>query len=127
VAALKVIAYVVAFLLGPTLGALGSAVTLALMVSLRGILADNRNLWRLLRGLGSILSGVLAVWVGRWVFSWFGYRPSVLMVVLMGGAFVIFSIRHLSEVFGSENLVDELVNDLAYVVGLVVGAVRFDG
>jgi len=90
--AMALIAYALAFLLGPTKEALGSAVTLA-VITLRGPLATHPDFWRLTQNASSALTGGQTVWVGKWLFSSFGYQPTLLIVVVIGAAFVVAAVR----------------------------------
>ena len=87
-----VVTYALAILLGPTLEALGSAVTLA-MITLRGLLATHPDFWRLTQSASSVLTGGPAVWVSKWLFSSLGYQPTLLIAVVIGAAFTMSAVR----------------------------------
>src|SRR3989441_7595068 len=84
--AMALVAYALAFLLGPTKEALGSAVTLA-VITLRGPLAIHPDFWRLTQNASSVLTGGQTVWVGKWMLSSFGYRPTLVLMAGIWGAF----------------------------------------
>src|SRR3989449_2715582 len=90
--AMALVAYALAFLLGPTKEALGSAVTLA-VITLRGPLATHPDFWRLTQNASSVLTGGQTVWVGKWLFSSFGYQPTLLIVMVIGAAFIVAAVR----------------------------------
>src|SRR3989441_630613 len=90
--AMALVAYALAFLLGPTKEALGSAVTLA-VITLRGPLATHPDFWRLTQNASSVLTGGHTVWVGKWLFSSFGYQPTLLILVVIGAAFIVGAVR----------------------------------
>jgi len=90
--AMVLVAYALAFLLGPAKEALGSAVTLA-VITLRGPLATHPDFWRLTQNASSVLTGGQTVWVGKFLFSSFGYQPTLLMVVVIGAAFIVGAVR----------------------------------
>src|SRR3989454_7428336 len=90
--AMALVAYALAFLLGPTKEALGSAVTLA-VITLRGPLAIHPDFWRLTQNASSVLTGGQTVWVGKWLFSSFGYQPTLLILVVIGAAFIVGAVR----------------------------------
>ncbi|TMI75735.1 MAG: J domain-containing protein [Bacillati bacterium ANGP1] len=90
--AMALVAYALAFLLGPTKEALGSAVTLA-VITLRGPLATHPDFWRLTQNASSVLTGGQTVWVGKWLFSSFGYQPTLLILVVIGAAFIVGAVR----------------------------------
>jgi len=87
-----VVTYALAILLGPTLEALGSAVTLA-MIALRGPLATHPDFWRLTQSASSVLTGGPTVWVSKWLFSSLGYQPTLLIAVVIGAAFTMSAVR----------------------------------
>ena len=87
-----VVTYALAILLGPTLEALGSAVTLA-MIALRGPLATHPDFWRLTQSASSVLTGGPTVWVSKWLFSSLGYQSTLLIVVVIGAAFTMSAVR----------------------------------
>ena len=87
-----VVTYALAILLGPTLEALGSAVTLA-MITLRGLLATHPDFWRLTQSASSVLTGGPTVWVSKWLFSSLGYQPTLLIAVVIGAAFTMSAVR----------------------------------
>ena len=87
-----VVTYALAILLGPTLEALGSAVTLA-MIALRGPLATRPDFWRLTQSASSVLTGGPTVWVSKWLFSSLGYQPTLLIAVVIGAAFTMSAVR----------------------------------
>jgi len=86
------VAYTLAVLLGPTLEALGSAVTLA-MITLRDLLATHPDFWRLTQSASSVLTGGPTVWVSKWLFSSLGYQSTLLIVVVIGAAFTMSAVR----------------------------------
>ena len=90
--AMVLVAYTLAVLLGPTLEALGSAVTLA-MITLRGLLATHPDFWRLTQSASSVLTGGPTVWVSKWLFSSLGYQSTLLIVVVIGAAFTMSAVR----------------------------------
>jgi len=87
-----VVTYALAILLGPTLEALGSAVTLA-MIALRGPLATHPDFWRLTQSASSVLTGGPTVCVSKWLFSSLGYQPTLLIAVVIGAAFTMSAVR----------------------------------
>src|SRR2546426_1144834 len=90
--AMVLVTYVLAFLLGPTKEALGSAVTLA-VITLRGPLATHPDFWRFTQNASSVLTGGQTVWVGKWMFSSFGYRPTLVIMAVIGAAFIVGAVR----------------------------------
>jgi len=90
---MKIVAYAVAFFIGPTLGVAGKVAMFPLLWLIRG----HRVSWIIIRGIGSVLSGVLTIWIGKWVFSWFGYPPTILMGAVIALGFVIVDTRRPSD------------------------------
>src|SRR5947209_11310929 len=72
--AMLLVAYALAVLLGPTLEALSSAVTLA-AIPLRGPLGAHPIFWRLAQGASAVLTEGPTGWVAKWVFARLGDPP----------------------------------------------------
>src|SRR5438445_1256515 len=90
--AMVLVAYTLAVLLGPTLEALGSAVTLA-MITLRGLLATHPDFWRLTQSASSVLTGGPTVWVSTWLSPSIAYQPTQLIAVGIGAASTMSAVR----------------------------------
>src|SRR2546427_7000488 len=83
-----VVTYALAILLGPTLEALSSAVTLA-AIPLRGPLGAHPIFWRLARGASAVLTEGPTGWVAKWVFARLGDPPTLLVVAGIGVAGIV--------------------------------------
>ena len=89
-----VVTYALAILLGPTLEALSSAVTLA-AIPLRGPLGAHPIFWRLTQGASTVLTEGPTGWVAKWVFSRLGDPPTLLVVAVIGVAVIVAAGRRL--------------------------------
>src|SRR5438034_449213 len=92
--AMMLVTYALAVLLGPTLEALSSAVTLA-AIPLRGPLGAHPIFWRLTQGASTVLTEGPTGWVAKWVFSRLGDPPTLLVVAVIGVAVIVAAGRRL--------------------------------
>ena len=92
--AMLLVAYALAVLLGPTLEALSSAVTLA-AIPLRGPLGAHPIFWRLAQGASAVLTEGPTGWVAKWVFARLGDPPTLLVVAVIGVAVIVAAGRRL--------------------------------
>jgi len=113
-----ILAYVIAFLLSPTIGAIAGLLFLPLV-----FLIDKIGVpFYLFRGATSVVIGFVTVWFATIVFSWFAFQPTLLMVVIIGFGLNDFRrISHSSEAIVSSEIA-AAVGDL---LGVVVGGIYF--
>src|SRR5207249_5891592 len=51
------------------------------------------DFWRLRQSASSVLTGGPPVWVSKWLFSSLGYKPTLLIAVVIGAAFTMSAVR----------------------------------
>ena len=115
-----ILAYVIAFLLSPTIGAIAGLLFLPLV-----FLIDKIGIpFSLFRGVTSVVIGFVTVWFATIVFSWFAFQPTLLMVVILGFGFVSNDYRRISH-SSEANVSSEIAAAVGNLLGVVVGGVYF--
>jgi hypothetical protein len=123
-------AYVIAFFLAPTFGALGQLVflpiTLLLMPNARS--GNPRTMPRifvygLLSGLFSVAEAFIAVWFARVLFGWLRVRPNVAIAWVLGVGYVLNDFRELKASFGGSLKFPRFARAIGDLLGLILGAI----
>jgi hypothetical protein len=77
-------AYAITFFIAPTIGTLMAIPLMPIQL-------------KIFRGLPVInfFIGLITVWLGTLIFSWFGLKPTILMVIVLSGGFILNSLREI--------------------------------
>jgi hypothetical protein len=103
-------AYLLAFLIGPTVGAIAS-LPLLLVAGRVG------------RFLSGLITGFVAFWFGTVVFSWLGVPPGIGLVMMLLLGFALNDLRRVRASIGVEGrAAREIAAFLGDVSGIVLGA-----
>jgi hypothetical protein len=123
-------AYVIAFFLAPTFGALGQLVFLPITLLLMPKARDGNPrtiprilVYGLLAGLFSVAEAFIAVWFARVLFGWLRVPPSVAIAWLLAAGYVLNDLRHLKASFGGSLVFPWLARTIGDVLGLILGAI----
>lgn len=74
--------------------------------------------------IGLAIMGVITVWFGTIVFSWFGLKSTILMVIILGIGSLLNSLNRLKATTQEQFLI-ELSSSASELVGIMIGGIFF--
>lgn len=117
--ALVILAYILTFALGPLVASLVGFVTLPLVALLRHV----RPISLAVIVASSVAQGIVAVWIGRLIFSWLNQPPTILMALILAAGYAVNDFRRVRSSTTSRAL--ELGRALGALAGIGLGALLF--
>lgn len=106
------LAYLVVFFLGPLVGSLAGVVLMPVLLPLSRVLKYFP--------IGSFIIGFATVWVGSIIFHWFGLKPTLLMVIILGVGFALNSFNRLNH-SNETQFPLELSSSIGEIAGVIGG------
>lgn len=116
---LAIVAYTLAFVLGPLIAGLLGLVTLPLVALFRQV----PPLSFLVVAASSVAQGIVAVWIGVLIFTWLNQPPNLLMVFILAVGYAMNDFRRVRFATGTRSL--ELARAVSALMGIVIGAFVF--
>ena len=118
---MRILAYFLVLLLGPTIASLVRFVTLPVLISLGRLRTQ-----RLIANVAiSVVEGALVVWVGIKIFSWLDQRPTAFIAVALGISYFLNDFRRVKASAGTDTLSYEVTGMSGDLAGIVVGGLLF--
>jgi hypothetical protein len=105
-------AYLIVIFLGPLIGGIAGVILMPLLLPLNRILKYFP--------IGNFIIGFATVWMSSIIFYWFGMKPTLLMVIILGVGFALNSINRLSRT-NKEQFPLELSFSIGEIAGVVIG------
>lgn len=106
------LAYLVVFFLGPLVGSLAGIILMPILLPLSRVLKYFP--------IGNFIIGFATVWVSSVIFHWFGSKPTLLMVIILGVGFTFNSFNRLKH-SNEEQFSLELSSSIGEILGVVGG------
>lgn len=104
------LAYIITFFVAPLIGGLASIFL---------IFID--SLFKMKIPISGIVGMIIAVWVGRWIFSMFGLPPTIGIALILGLGSITNSINRLRK----RADYNEISSSIGELVGIIIGTFIF--
>lgn len=121
---IKILAYLIAFLLSPTVAGLAGLVVLPIVLPILLCIRKIKPLVAVVTFIIGVIVGFIAIWFASVVFGWFGLQPTIMMAVILAIGFLLNTLRRI-DYMRKEIASDEAISGLGELLGIIIGTIYF--